>query len=939
MWVGLLCVLGAASPARAQTGVIVGRVMDVESSAPLADVSVEVLSAGGALAATAVTDRGGTFRAADLPPGTYALVVTLIGYETMRVDGVQVRAGQTANVEVRLASRIFLLNPLVITASRRTTTAEKALSAPAHVSVIEGRAVAERPAPTPVEYLRSAPGVDIITYGLQGANVVTRGFNNIFSGALHMLQDYRLAHVPSLRVNLMHLIPVTGEDVERIEVVLGPGSALYGPNTANGVLHVITKSPLDYQGTTVSVAGGEQSVLNVGFRTSQLLSETFGFKLSGEYLSAQEWVYRDPGEQEARRQADADPEAFRRRLSLLGLSQEEINRRFARIAGRDFDIGRWSLEARADWRPAPDFTAVFSVGRSTEAKGIELTGLGAAQASGWAYTYYQARASYRRLFGQLYLNSSDAGDTYTLKDGESIVDRSKLFVAQLQHGFSVGERQTFTYGADLILTVPESEGTIYGKNEPDNDMTEVGGYVQSETRLSPKFDLVLTARLDNHSELSDPVFSPRAGLVFRPREEHNFRVTYNRAFSTPTAINLFLDKSGGLARGEVGTLGFLIRGQGTTSQGFRFRNPDRSLTGMRSPFTPLAAGGPRQLLPANAATLLQFWPAAVDVVALQAARAGQPLPSPVVAYLKSLRPGPEQVGMAVLNPITRTVEPLATASIPEVPPIEESLTSTLELGYHGILGDRLLLAADVWFSRHSNFVSPLIPQTPLLLYNGQQLGAYLVPRLVPVLQQFGLPRAQAEATAKAIAAGMAEVPLAVVSSERVNATGADILVTYRNFGEVDLWGGDLSAKLLLGKRWSVGVTGSFVNKDHLRIPLEGQEQIVALNAPKRKGTVTLGYRNVATGLNGELRVRYTGGFPANSADYVGMRCIGVTGPGVEDCVAAFTLLDLTLGYRIPRLPGVTAQLSVSNLLDEGYRSFVGVPAIGRLGLFRLKWEF
>ena len=84
----------------------------------------------------------------------------------------------------------------------------------------------------------STPGVDIITQGVQSTNVVVRGFNNIFSGALYTLTDNRMAGVPSLRVNVMHFVPTTDEDLQRMEVVLGPGSALYGPNTANGVLHL-----------------------------------------------------------------------------------------------------------------------------------------------------------------------------------------------------------------------------------------------------------------------------------------------------------------------------------------------------------------------------------------------------------------------------------------------------------------------------------------------------------------------------------------------------------------------------------------------------------------------------------------------------------------------------------------------------------------------------
>ncbi|MBI4519329.1 MAG: TonB-dependent receptor [Gemmatimonadetes bacterium] len=921
----------------AQTGTITGQITDAESGEPLASAAGEVLCGGNAVA-TLLSGADGRFRVANVPAGSCTLIISLIGYETLRIDGVQVSAGGAADVTVRLVPNVLVLNPIIVTVSK---IEEKALSAPARVDVVEGRAVAERPTLNPVDHLRSTPGVDVITYGLQGANVVTRGFNNIFSGTLHMLTDYRLAHVPSLRVNLMHFVAANDEDVERMEVVLGPGSALYGPNTANGVLHILTKSPFTNPGTTVSLAGGERSVIDFDFRTARVLSDRLAVKLSGQYMRGDEWRFDDPAEQLARQQVDANPNAYRAALRLQGVPDAEIERRITQIAKRDFDLARWSAEARADWRPVPDASVVLTAGLTNALSSIELTGLGAAQADNWTYGYYQARASYRRFFSQVYLNTSDAGDTYTLKDGESIVDRSKLFAAQLQHGLALGERQNFTYGVDLIRTMPESEGTIYGMNEADNDMSEVGAYVQSETALNPKLDVVLALRGDKHSELEDPVFSPRAALVFKPTETHNIRFTYNRAFSTPTAINLFLDKSGGLVRGDLGRLGFLQRGQGTTRNGFSFRSGG-GLTGMRSPFTPASAGGPSRLLPATADGQLQYWSAAVGAMAAGAAAAGQPLSPQLIGYLNSLRPTGNDIGISVLNPITESVTPLAQALaqnlIPEVPRIRESVTSTFEVGYKGLFAERLLLAADVWYSQHTDFVSPLIPQTPLLLYNGQQLGQYLVPRLVPVLMQSGMSAPQAQATATAIATGMAKVPLAVVSSPQVNADGADVMATYVNFGDVDLWGTDLSATLILSDLWSMGVTGSWVSKDHLRILLQGEEQVVALNAPKSKGSFNVKYRDVGAGLSGEVRVRYTDGFPANSADYRGLQCLKIPGELLsEPCVESFTLVDLSGSYRLT--PSTSVQLSISNLFDEPFRSFVGTPAIGRLALVRLKWEF
>ncbi|MBI4408210.1 MAG: TonB-dependent receptor, partial [Gemmatimonadetes bacterium] len=680
--------LVAARPASAQNGSISGKITDAESGAAVVGAQVAAETFGGRIAASALSNERGEYALRNLAPGMYTVSVSSLGYTQQRIASVNVQPAANTAVDARMQPGVFLHDPITVSVSRRQ---EKATEAPASVAVIDAQAVAERPTVTPLEHIRTTPGVDILTHGLQSGNVVVRGFNNIFSTTLHMLTDNRLASVPSLRVNLFHFVPATDQDIERMEVVLGPGSALYGPNTANGVLHVITKSPLDHQGTTVSIGNGFQvsdaldgnrkPVWLGAFRTAHKLSDNFGFKLSGQYLSGSEWPYSDPREITAQQQIDATY------LQRTCLSTDEsfkatciadIPSRLQRIGNRDFDIERWSVEARADWRSAGGFNTIFAYGRSVEESGIELTGVGAAQAKGWAYSYYQARANYNRWFGQIYLNTSDAGDTFLLTDGALIVDESKLLVAQLQHGFSWGERQDFTYGIDYFRTMPETKGTINGNNEDDDVTDEIGGYLQSETSLSPKLDLVLAGRVDNHSELEDVVFSPRAGIVFKPRDDHAVRLMYNRAFSTPANFSLWLDlNSGPVPNAALAALGFNLRAQGVTRDGISLHMSDNSL-GMRSPFTPSSLGGPGQLLPGDANTLAGYWKAAVNVLAAGAAQQGQPLPAQLVVYMRDvLSPTGADLGITGLDINTQELGSLDDL-VQDVPQLKPTTTNSVE---------------------------------------------------------------------------------------------------------------------------------------------------------------------------------------------------------------------------------------------------------------------
>jgi iron complex outermembrane receptor protein len=926
--------LAAASPAAAQdTGGLAGAVRDATSGRPMAGVRVEAV-AEGRVVATTTTDAQGNYRFTGLRPGHYSVVVR--GDAGGTQADANVAAGQTATVNASVVSNV-VLNPLVVSASKRT---EKALEAPARVEVVSEREVETRPTTTVAEHLRGLPGVDVAQTGIQSTNVVARGFNNIFSGALHALSDYRIAGVPSLRVNFLQFVPSNNEDIERIEVVLGPGAALYGPNTADGILHILTKSPLDQQGTTAVVGGGERNTFQTEFRTSQLLAPNFGIKVSGQYLRANDWHYTDPAEVAEQAKFANDPTGFFRAdlMRAAGISAAEAQARIARIGSRDFDVARWGGEIRADWRVTPDVTTVFSAGVTRVVNGIELTGLGASQVKDWTYSYFQARASWRRLFAQVYTNRSDAGDTYLLRNGAPIVDRSNIVVAQIQHGFDLGTRQKFTYGADMIRTTPITEGTINGLYEDHDQTREFGAYLQSETAILPQLDLVLAGRIDTHSALPDPVFSPRAGLVFKPAEGHAFRITYNRAFSTPSSLNQFLDLGSSIPNLQLAQLGYSLRIQGTGENGFRFQDASGGYQ-VRSPFTPAALGGPGTLLPGTSTAL---FPIAVGVLAARAQAAGTPLPASLVAYLSNLHPTAAQVGLNYLNVVNGQTGALSTLNLQDVQPIRESTSNTLELGYKGILANRVVLAADAWWSRKQHLVTPLTIQTPLVLLNGPQLGAYLVPRFMADL---GYSQAQAQALAAQLigsptAPGLATIPVGVISSADVHANGGQLLVTYVNVDEdIDVRGYDVSTKFLLSSLWSIGANGSWVNADRWQTENAG---LVTLNAPRKKATLALNYDNGdGNGLNGELRMRYTSGFPVNSGVYIGTLCLGGDpSPLAEDCVKAYTLFDATFGYRLPgRARHTTLQVSATNLFNEGYRPFPGTPNLGRMVLARVKYDF
>ena len=146
-----------------------------------------------------------------------------------------------------------------------------------------------------------------------------------------------------------------------------------------------------------------------------------------------------------------------------------------------------------------------------------------------------------RLFANVIYNTSNAGDTYQLRTGEPIVDNSRVLAAQLRHRTQVATRHDLLYGVDFRQTIPRTGGTIHGRNEDDDELSEIGAYVHSISGLSPKVDLVGALRLDYHDRINDLAISPRVALVFKPSPSHALRLTYNRAYNSPNPQDLFID--------------------------------------------------------------------------------------------------------------------------------------------------------------------------------------------------------------------------------------------------------------------------------------------------------------------------------------------------------------------------------------------------------------
>ena len=272
----------------AQGGTVSGKVTDATNNSPLigANVILEGTSLG------AATDGEGRYEIKGLAAGEYVVTVSYIGFRNFK-ENVTLEVGQRITKDLVLQPEAIEMETYVVTASRRR---ERVEDAPAAISVISKTEIRRESNTNLGDYLKGTKGIDFTQSGIDSYNMTARGFNSSFSSRLLTLTDGRMANVPSLRLTAYNVIPVSFEDVEQIEVVLGPSSALYGPNAHSGVLNIVTSSPLRSTGTSVNIQGGMLNqtdtdlLKKLTFRTAHKFGD-IGIKLSGVALAGQDWTH------------------------------------------------------------------------------------------------------------------------------------------------------------------------------------------------------------------------------------------------------------------------------------------------------------------------------------------------------------------------------------------------------------------------------------------------------------------------------------------------------------------------------------------------------------------------------------------------------------------------------------------------------------------------
>jgi outer membrane receptor for ferrienterochelin and colicins len=521
------------------TGAIGGTVIRSNTASPLAGALVEAVGTG----ITTSAGQDGRYNLVRVPAGPQTIEFRSIGFAPYRTS-VVVGAGQTLTVNATLEANAIRLSDMIVSSASRAP--ERITEAPAAITVVPPDLVrAMAPTGQAPMALATVPGVDVVQNGVNDFNVNARGFNSSLTRRVLVLEDGRDVAIAFLGSQEWSGMGMSLDDYSRIEMVRGPGSALYGANAFSGVLALTSKTARESAGSRITAAIGELETRRVDVRHAGVFgNERFGYKLGLGYSSSDTWSRSRTAIDSLDIVREYDPVTdsvvlkSRETRPLVGQGVQP---------GTGIAIGDRSPISTAYASTRFDYYAPSGALGTIEGGFIDLrnetmvTGLGRVQVAGAQRPWGRAAWSSQRFnFLSWYTGRQTREPQWSLPSGVFFLEHSSMVHGEAQYN-NVLPRDlgTWIVGVSARTTHMNTSATLIAPENDKRDDLLYSSYGQVEFRLSPKLKLVAATRWDD-GDLFDPQFSPKAAVVFSPSRNSSFRASINKAFQTPNYSEFFL---------------------------------------------------------------------------------------------------------------------------------------------------------------------------------------------------------------------------------------------------------------------------------------------------------------------------------------------------------------------------------------------------------------
>jgi iron complex outermembrane receptor protein len=399
-----------------------------------------------------------------------------------------------STLELKKLSMEELMNIEVTSVSKRPEKLKEAASA---IQVITAEDIRISGATNVPEALRLATNLQVAQVNSSQWAISARGFNNVLANKLLVMIDGRVVYTPMYAGVFWDVQNLVLADVDRIEVISGPGGTLWGANAVNGVINIITKSSKDTQGLLVEAIAGTELLSMGNIRYGGKLGNNLTYKLYGT--------------------------AFKRGNTLLSDSLNPHD---------SWTMGQAGF--RLDWDPTKkDLVSLqsnFYDGRPDPDGGIAkpVIAMGGNMVGRWNHSIseksdYQVQAYYDQTWRDFRNNFAENLRTYDL---------------DWQHRFQIGGRNEIVWGSGVRFMDHKVDTLeLFGFNPPRKTLHIYSAFIQDKiTLIKERLSFTLGSKFE-HNSYTGFQYQPSGRLAWTPGRRQTIWAAVSRAVRTPSRID------------------------------------------------------------------------------------------------------------------------------------------------------------------------------------------------------------------------------------------------------------------------------------------------------------------------------------------------------------------------------------------------------------------
>ncbi|MEG2855493.1 TonB-dependent receptor [Bacteroides sp.] len=500
---------------------IIGHVLDKKSGEHLSYITIALK--GTTIGTT--TDNSGHYFLKNLPEGTFVLEVSAVGFKTQSRK-IQLKKGKTLEENFELEEDAIALDGVVVSANRSETTRRMA---PTLVNVMDMKLFENTNSATLSQGLNFQPGVRVET-NCQNCGFQQVRINGLDGPYTQILIDSR--PIFSALSGVYGLEQIPANMIERVEVMRGGGSALFGSSAIAGTINIITKEPLRNSAQlahTLTSIGGSSSFDNNTSLNASLVTDN---NRAGLYLFGQN-RHRDACDHNG----DGYSEMPKLKNQTVGFRSYLKTSTYSKLTFEYHHMQEFRRGGNSLNRPPHEADIAEQLTHSINGGGLKFDLFTPSEKHRWsAYTSVQ---------------HTDRDSYYGSKKDPNAYGKTTDLT------YVLGSQYVYHFDRCLFMPADLTSGVEYNQDDLEDDMWGYNRYTQQTVRIgsaflqnewkNEKWSLLVGGRLDKHNLIHRAIFSPRANLRFNPTKDINLRLSYSSGFRAPQAFDedLHIENVGG----------------------------------------------------------------------------------------------------------------------------------------------------------------------------------------------------------------------------------------------------------------------------------------------------------------------------------------------------------------------------------------------------------